>query len=71
MSKKLVQVVAELNISTKTIVEYLSEIGYNIDDKPSMLITDEMYEALLRKIKQYDSKDHYTNNIVRKKEIKN
>jgi translation initiation factor IF-2 len=47
MSKKLVQVAAEINVGTKTIVEYLRENGYEIEDRPTAKVTDEMYDILV------------------------
>jgi len=48
-SRRLVKAAQELNIGTSTIVEYLTEIGYNIDNRPTAKVSDEMYEVLLEK----------------------
>lgn len=50
MSKKvLVKVAAELNVGKDTIVEYLSDKGFEIYNKPNQIVTEEMYDELVRK----------------------
>ncbi|MEL7834458.1 translation initiation factor IF-2 [Fodinibius sp. Rm-B-1B1-1] len=49
MSKKtrrLFKVASEFNVSTSSIVDSLSDEGFDIDNKPNSKITPEMYEAL-------------------------
>lgn len=46
--KRLVVVAKELNVGTSTIVEYLLESGFEIDNRPSTKLTEEMYEELLK-----------------------
>jgi translation initiation factor IF-2 len=48
MSKKLVQVATELNVGTKTIVEFLTGNGFDVIDKPTAKISEEMYDALVK-----------------------
>lgn len=48
MSKRLVKVAAELNVGTKTIVEFLTGNGYEVMDKPTAKISEEMYEVLVK-----------------------
>ena len=48
MSKKLVQVAAELNVGTKTIVEFLTGKGFEVIDKPTAKISEEMLEILVK-----------------------
>ncbi|EJF52487.1 translation initiation factor IF-2 [Saprospira grandis DSM 2844] len=47
MSKRLVKVAAELNIGTNTIVEYLNDNGYEVVNRPTAKVSDEMYDKLL------------------------
>ena len=47
MSKRLVKIAKELNVGTSTIVDFLNEKGYDIDNKPTSKVTDEMYNELL------------------------
>ena len=47
MSKRLVKVAKELNVGTSTIVEFLNENGFEIDNKPTSKVTEEM-ETLLQ-----------------------
>ena len=48
MDKRLVKVAKELNVGTSTIVEYLAGKGYDVENKPTAKITDEMYSDLLK-----------------------
>lgn len=52
MSKKLIAVVKELSAGMDTVVDYLTEIGFSIEKKPSSVVTDEMYKALLVKFQK-------------------
>jgi translation initiation factor IF-2 len=45
---RLHQVASELNVSKDTIVDYLVKNGFEISNKPTSLITDEMIESLLK-----------------------
>lgn len=47
MKKRLVAVAKELNVATGTIIERLSEGGFEVANSPRTTINDEMY-ALLR-----------------------
>lgn len=49
MSKRLVKVAKELNVGTKTIVDFLNESGFEVSNKPTAKISNEMYEALSKK----------------------
>lgn len=62
MTLRLVKVAKELNVGTTTLVDFLVNRGFEIQDKPSAKITDEMYNILLEEF----SKDAKRN----KKEIK-
>jgi translation initiation factor IF-2 len=48
MAKRLVKVAKELNVGTSTIVEYLVNNGFEIDNKPTAKVSDEMYAKLLQ-----------------------
>jgi len=47
MSKRLIKIAKELNVGTATIVEFLNENGFEIDNRPTAKVTDEMYTELL------------------------
>jgi len=47
MSKRLVKVAKELNVGTKTIVEFLNDNGFSVSNKPTAKISDEMYGTLV------------------------
>ncbi len=49
MSQRLVKIAKEFNVGTSTIVDYLKEKGFEIENKPSAKISEDMYNALLEK----------------------
>ena len=51
MAKRLVKVAKELLVGTKTIVEFLNGKGFEISNKSTAKISDEMYDLL---IKEFD-----------------
>ena len=46
MALRLVKVAKELNVATSTIVEYLAKAGFEIENKPTSKVSDDMYQAL-------------------------
>ena len=48
MARRLVKIAKELNVGTTSIVDHLVSVGFEIENKPSAKITDEMYDALLK-----------------------
>ncbi len=52
MTKRLVKIAKELNVGTTTIVEYLNDNGYDIENKPTAKVTDEMYTELLKEFQK-------------------
>ncbi len=52
MTKSLVKIAKELNVGTTTIVEFLNNSGFDIDNKPNAKITDEMYARLLKEFQR-------------------
>jgi translation initiation factor IF-2 len=47
-TRRLVNIATELNVATTTVVEYLSSNGFEIENKPTAKISDDMYTALLK-----------------------
>ena len=47
MTNRLVKVAKELNVGTTTIVDYLTSHGFDIEDKPSAKVTEDMYDRLV------------------------
>jgi len=45
---RLHQVASELNVGKDSIVDFLTKSGFEISNKPTSLVTDEMIEALLK-----------------------
>ena len=52
MSKRLVKIAKELNVGTATIVEHLLNNGFEIENKPTAKVTDEMYTELLKEFQK-------------------
>ncbi|NNE25308.1 MAG: GTP-binding protein, partial [Saprospiraceae bacterium] len=48
MSKRLVKIAKELNVGTTTIVEFLQSNGFEIDNKPTSKVSDDMYDILVK-----------------------
>ncbi|MEO0338406.1 MAG: translation initiation factor IF-2, partial [Bacteroidota bacterium] len=48
----LVKIAKELNVGTSTIVDFLTDNGHEIENKPTAKITDEMYDALLKEFQK-------------------
>lgn len=51
MAKRLVKIAKELNVGTATIVEFLSKNGFEIENKPTAKISDEMENALVEEFR--------------------
>ena len=49
MSKRLVKVAQELNVGTSTIVEFLTDKGFEIVNRPTSKVTEEMEALLIQK----------------------
>ena len=48
MAVRLVKIAKELNVGTATIVDFLVESGFEIENKPTSKISDDMHDALLK-----------------------
>ena len=48
MAKRLIKIAKELNVGTSTIVDFLIGSGFEIENKPTSKVSDEMYDALLQ-----------------------
>ncbi len=46
--RRLVNIATELNVATTTVVEYLSSNGFDIENKPTAKVSDDMYAALVK-----------------------
>ncbi len=51
MAIRLVKISKELNVGTSTIVDFLAEKGFTIDNKPTAKVSDEMHDILLKEYK--------------------
>lgn len=47
MTKRLIKTAKELNIGTKELVQFLMSKGFSIENKPTALLTEEMYTLLI------------------------
>jgi len=48
MAVRLVKIAKELNVGTATIVDFLVDNGFEIENKPTSKISDDMHDALLK-----------------------
>jgi len=48
MTRRLVKIAKELNVGTTSIIKHLLTIGFEVENKPTAKISDEMYEELLK-----------------------
>ena len=53
MAQRLVKIAKELNVGTTTIVEHLAKNGFEVDNKPTAKISDEMYDVLIKEFKNF------------------
>ncbi|MGK0387564.1 MAG: translation initiation factor IF-2 [Maribacter sp.] len=51
MAKRLVKIAKELNVGTSTIVEFLSKNGFDLENKPTAKVSDEMEKALVEEFR--------------------
>jgi translation initiation factor IF-2 len=52
MAKRLIKIAKELNVGTSTIVEHLHNSGFEIENKPTAKVSDEMYAELLKEFQK-------------------
>ena len=48
MAKRLIKIAKELNVGTSTIVDFLKDKGFEIENKPTSKVEDDMYAELLK-----------------------
>lgn len=64
MSKRLVKVAKEFNVGTSTLVEFLTSNGFEIDNKPTAKVTDEMYTVLLGEFSNSKEEKSKADNLI-------
>ena len=52
MAKRLVKIAKELNVGTTTIVDHLVKSGFDIENKPTAKVSDEMEQELLKEFQK-------------------
>ncbi len=52
MAKRLVKIAKELNVGTTTIVDYLNNNGFDIENKPTSKVSDDMYSELVKEFQK-------------------
>jgi translation initiation factor IF-2 len=52
MEKRLIKIAKELNVGTSTIVDHLTKAGFDIENKPTAKVSDEMYGELLKEFQK-------------------
>src|SRR5690606_37779910 len=64
MSQRLVKVAKELSVGTDRIVAFLSEKGYEIEPKPTSIITEEMHDLLVKEFSSNMAIQEQADNMV-------
>jgi translation initiation factor IF-2 len=64
MAGRLVKVAKELNVGLGTIVDHLISKGFTIENKPTSVVTDEMYEVLLKEFRSSMTEKEKADQIV-------
>lgn len=64
MERQLIKVAKELNIGMGSIVEYLTDKGYDVENKPNARLSQDMYEALIKKFSDSKAEKLQADQIV-------
>lgn len=64
MAERLVKVAKELNVGLSTIVDYLVSKGFAIENKPTSLVSDEMYDELRKEFRSSMAEKEKADQIV-------
>lgn len=64
MSYRLVKIAKELNVGTSTIVEFLAKTGNVIENKPTVKVSEDLYELLLKEFSNSMDIKEKANSIV-------
>lgn len=64
MERQLIKVAKELNIGMGTIVEYLTDKGFDVENKPNAKLSDGMYDALMKKFSDSKAEKQKADQIV-------
>ncbi|TNE33037.1 translation initiation factor IF-2 [bacterium] len=68
---RLFKIASEINIGKETIVEYLQSKGYDIQNKPTSILSEEMIEAVFEKFKkEMQAAENQRNKIKKHKDIR-
>ncbi|MEM6697472.1 MAG: translation initiation factor IF-2 [Bacteroidota bacterium] len=52
MAKRLIKIAKELNVGVSTIVDFLNDNGFEIDNKPTAKVSDDMEDALTKEFQR-------------------
>ncbi len=52
MAKRLIKIAKELNVGTTTIVDHLASVGFEIENKPTAKVSDEMEVILIKEFQK-------------------
>ncbi len=64
MARRLVKIAKELNVGTTTIVDHLLANGFEIDNKPTAKITDDMYDVLVKEFQNSMAVKEQANQLI-------
>ena len=64
MERQLIKVAKELNVGMGTVAEYLLEKGFDVDNKPNARISDDMYNAVIKKFSDSKAEKQQADQMV-------
>ncbi len=64
MAQRLIKVAKELNVGISTIVDFLDSKGFQVDNRPTSKITDEMHDLLLQEFSNSIAIKQQADNLV-------
>ena len=64
MERQLIKVAKELNVGMETVVKFLTEKGFDVENKPIAKISDDMYGTLVKKFSDSMAEKQKADQIV-------
>ena len=64
MERQLIKVAKELNIGMGSIVEFLTDKGFDVENKPNAKLSDGMYDALMKKFSDSKAEKQKADQLV-------
>ena len=64
MERQLIKVAKELNIGMGSIIEYLTDKGFDVENKPNAKLSDGMYDSLMKKFSDSKAEKQQADQII-------